>query len=913
MRYDEPLRPGNGSAQEASERRDSPRSLNVSRRRREQGAWRGISDSFRAITGARRPASRTLSREDRRAVESEWRAAERAQERGQERGQERAWDRDGADDGRARGYGDGNGRDGRARATRRRPDPEYAGYRPERGRLAQGWRDFTSSVRALSTQLPGIGRRGEGWEDDHDGWRDETGFSETGFNETGFGWHSVGDSARFPASGFDGTGSVAFPSLGGYPRRFRFLGWNIPYAVLALLAIVSLVLGFLGTAAIVRVADLGLAALDAKSQVSYIQGALKNTGDVLSSDGLAQMKTRLGSLSKDMQRIEADLPGATTSGGVGHLLRMGQYLAQAGILGIDAPITLLPALKGMMSGLSDTSQSATQNAPPKATAPPLTLDKLRQVATDVNTAGALVQLALKERAQVQDSDLQSLGLGSLVPTLHKLDSVAPKLDTYLGYANVAMSALPGLLGLTGQESSFLMFSMDSDELRPTGGFLGNYAVVTLANGKLKDPVHLRDIYSLDCPSGIDSCFSLAIPEKFAWFRPGFINLTHEFNLRDSNLDPDVPSSALLAEQLGVAESLPDMNGVVWFTPGLIQRILQVTGPIKIDTFGRTITPDNLQDTIHYFHILSAYCDNDQHKGDVLYAKCKDLLGAVGSASALQTSDRKAFDALLGSALLHDIGALPPSQQGKLFKAILDAMQAKDLVVYLNDPGIEGLLTSFKLDDAVQAPPGDSLFVVDTNVGATYVNGDVKEQISDTITLNADGSASHDLALSYDYPIVPHSWSDIYVPSDGVWDYHDFVRAITPQGIVKEQIGQFADHCRAFPIRLQQDGHDVLGCYFTLNRADQLRCRIPPCYTTTNVVHLRWTVPNAVTKTNGVSQYNLFVQKQPGTHSTVAVTIILPDGTKLQQPPADPLKAGANGQLQFSGPLDKDLSLAVSFS
>ena len=356
-------------------------------------------------------------------------------------------------------------------------------------------------MRALSTQLPGIGRSGEDWEDDHDGWRDETGFSETGF-------------------GRNATGSVALPALDRYPRRFRFLGWNIPYAVLALLAIVSLVLGFLGTAGIVRVADLGLAALDAKSQVSYIQGALRNSSDVLSSDGLAQMKTRLESLSKDMQRIEADLPGATTSGGVGHLLRMGQYLAQAGILGIDAPITLLPALKGMMSGLSDTSQGATQNAPPPAaTAPPLTLDKLRQVAADVNTAGALVQLALKERALVQDSDLQSLGLGSLVPTLHKLDSLAPKLDTYLGYANVAMSALPGLLGLTGQESSFLMFSMDSDELRPTGGFLGNYAVVTLANGKLKDPVHLRDIYSLDCPSGLDSCYDIAIPEKFAWFGP----------------------------------------------------------------------------------------------------------------------------------------------------------------------------------------------------------------------------------------------------------------------------------------------------------------------------------------------------------------------------------------------------------
>ena len=116
---------------------------------------------------------------------------------------------------------------------------------------------------------------------------------------------------------------------------------------------------------------------------------------------------------------------------------------------------------------------------------------------DVVIAGTLAQQALAERQNIDEAQLSKIGLGSIVTILHKIDGFAPKLPTYLGYAHNIMGALPDLLGIT-KPAHFLLFNVDSDELRSTGGFMGNYAVLTVVNGRLIGGVHLSDTATFDC-------------------------------------------------------------------------------------------------------------------------------------------------------------------------------------------------------------------------------------------------------------------------------------------------------------------------------------------------------------------------------------------------------------------------------
>src|SRR5258706_7789342 len=546
---------------------------------------------------------------------------------------------------------------------------------------------------------------------------------------------------------------------------------------------------------------------------------------------------------------------------------MGRAFVRAGQYGIGAAQLLIPHLKGILSGLS----SAPGSAPPGAAGTPLTQEVIAQPKQDIVTAAYWAAQALAERQQVTDTDLSRVGLGSLVPTLHRLDSMAPQLSADLGYATKAMDALPAAAGLAAAglaaPAKYLLFLMDSDELRATGGFLGNYAVVTVSQGKIVGGIQLHDIATLDCPGG--SCPSNTVPSPFSWFT---VSPNH-FALRDSNLDPDFPASARFAQQLFRGEGGPAVNGVIAVTPALIEAILKVTGPITVDAFKKSVSATTLQDTIHYFHITNF--GNDP-----------------ALAAQYATSGHKAFDAEMGSVLLKKVGSLAGTQQNQVFNAIFHALGTRDMQMYFNDSKIEEALTALHYDGAVQAPAGDRLRVADTNVSATYANHDLKEKLADSITLGVDGTASHKLTITYTYPTVPHPYDNFW---QGNFHLQDFVRVIVPQGAT------FISVNGCTPASTTQAGHSVFACEFLLNRAG------------TAVVTMQWKVPHAFSPGASAGQYHLLIQKQAGTSEQVSVQITPADNGQLLLPLPDPLKPAAKGAAAFQGSLTKDLEFTVGLA
>jgi len=78
----------------------------------------------------------------------------------------------------------------------------------------------------------------------------------------------------------------------------------------------------------------------------------------------------------------------------------------------------------------------------------------------------------------------------------------------------------------------------------------------------------------------------------------------QLGLRDSNLSADFPTSARLAiDQYGLR--CTPVDGVIAFTPSLIEHILQVTGPTYIPQYAETITVQNLEERLHYYQLDNA--------------------------------------------------------------------------------------------------------------------------------------------------------------------------------------------------------------------------------------------------------------------------------------------------------------------
>ncbi len=676
--------------------------------------------------------------------------------------------------------------------------------------------------------------------------------------------------------------------------------------LVAVLGVLSVVISFCATQGLLNTLDAISAARNAKVEATAVEAILKS-GSYLDTQSLEDLQLRFDMLSVDMQRIQAAIPLesalAVAPGAKGpiHVIRMATDLVNAGQYGVAAALILVPRFKGLLSTISAShTPTPTTGATPSPTAGPpppgaLTLDELNQAMGDLNIAVTLAQQAVAERAGFTDSDLSRLGLASLLPTIHKLDPLLPQVSQYTGAVQGLVNALPSLLGFD-KTRNYLLIEMDSDELRATGGFQGNYGILTFTNGRLVSGVHLHDTRNqLDCPNS--SCPYRTVPTPYAdWFNTD----PYEFGLRDANLDPSFPATALTDESLYNIESGQTVDGVIAVTPAVIEQMLALTGAITVtipDTSpAQTVTVDakNLQDEIHLFHASNN--------------------GNVGVPGDLGTTSRKAIDTVLGSALLHDIGHLSATKQKALTKVLEQSLSTHDIQVYFNDAPAENALLTFKLAAALQSPPNtDTLMVNDTNWGGSYANQDVTEHITDTITLDAQGNATHDLKIDYNYPYITHSYDVVTNTVTGQviywrdWFYDDYVRVITPKraALPTSYVGCGAN------TPTSEVGFGVMGCPFRIDRPGD-----GTNYPSSHSLEFVWKVPAAAVQQGGGWQYQLLMQRQAGSRVTVTINITLPNGMRFTTPPVGSstvvFKATSATQATATTDLPKDETFTVQY-
>lgn len=797
------------------------------------------------------------------------------------------------------------------------------------------WREFGDRVREFTGQMPLVGRvtgyrrRPRRIDDERSAWE------SPGFDESREAPRDVPD--RY-AGGFD-EGVREDPGVAeppGYPgdagessrsrnKRVPLRQRSFSIRLVMVLALLSVVIGFCFTQGTLYLVDTASAAADARAQVNAIE-AIAKSGNVTDTEHLTEIQTRLVALNGDLVRLQGAIPGpiggTATGKSLDHTLTMALKLVNAGRYGVDAALILVPHLKGALKNVGSSSASPTANATASTTAtatatpaaPPggLTMEQVTRAQQDIAIASMLVQQGLAERQYVNENTLSSVGLGSVVSILHKMDDLAPKLPKYFDYASRVTAALPDLLGVT-KPAHFLLFNMDSDEMRSTGGFMGNYALITVQGGQIIGGVHLSDTFRFDCPGGTSRCAAAGppIPDQYAWMNA----FPDSFRMRDANISPDFPTSAKLVMQKYEEDlkfqgkSTVPIDGVIMITPEIIKDILRVTGSLTVDALDQhvTVSEANLQDVIHYFHIINS----------------------GNNTSVNGNSARKLLDAQLGSALLHQVGTLSAGKQAALMKSILAGFSTKDVQVYFNDSRLESLLTELHVDSTIPMPPGkDGLMVTDVDTGATYYSGDLKEKVVDTITFDKNGNAIHDMTITYDFPLVQHKYTPVYQMGNGDpinW-YTGVTRVIVPDGSeaspdyttgtwlateksalqIEQCVTSFTPSCVVFPA--PEADHVVWAARINnwIVGSDSI------------IFKLKWITPKVLQSAGDKTTYTLQLYKQAGSHIAYDIKIMPPSKSQIAQPLTNPLKTPAQAQAgssaEFTSPsLTKDTVLTVTFT
>ncbi len=607
------------------------------------------------------------------------------------------------------------------------------------------------------------GPRGKG--EDAPGW-------ETGAWDTGWTGASEAGDGRPGATATKSGPLVGLAEIASRPmgrgERLRVLFRQRP-ASAALLSL--FLLGFVLTccAPAIPLLRLGYDAADAAQRISTLQGLFSGgAASLLNGPKLQQAKAETDAITRDLYEINGvmNIAGAPLTGispqvrNYRLLARIGYDLAASADEGLDVAQTLLLPLEG--GALSS-----------NATSPGITTGDIHQARAVLADAGVRLHDAAQAYAQLDThalpAELQPHGKYGKYLTL------LPGAPDMLAEMNVLLDSASGLLGV-GRPANYLLIAMDRSELRPGGGFQGNYGILTLDGGKQSKsaPVGLEDTYALDTAyfqrlhgtNDIHDCTgngNLDQPPLYYWWWPYRLsdnpnaNKTCQFNwgLRDVNLAPDFPLNARMAIQIaqesGLVPNTGTIQGVVAFTPELISSLLQpnVLGPITLPAWGNlTVTSENLEHEIHEHQLNS--------KGP-------------------QDAGRKAFTHDLGGALIERL----KQAHGDTLKAVLNvvekSVQTKAVQLYFADPNAELVLRQLGLASEVNTGGQDGFFVVDTNFGGNKANAYVREDQTDYVTLLPNGGALHHTQIVVTY----NKAGSVYDGTEAQKDYIDLQRTYLP--------------------------------------------------------------------------------------------------------------------------------------
>ncbi len=381
-----------------------------------------------------------------------------------------------------------------------------------------------------------------------------------------------------------------------------------------------------------------------------------------------------------------------------------------------------------------------------STTPLLTADNINSIEAALVHAQYYIGDIQTQMSQV---NLAQLPFGST--------SEKAKLARYLGQIPQALSTINQVQSLVGpvawllgvgQARHILVQTLDRGELRPSGGFEGQYGILTLQNGHLS-PFSLRDITLLDyAENGAE--LGATPPAQYGWMNFG------NFGVRDANLSADFPTTAKLVMNYFQSEGGGTIDGIVQITPVIIEQLLALTGPLQIKEYNETITSQNLEVKLHAYQ-------QDQRLINLQVAK-------TGTDTH---STRKAFTNLVGSLLMDRIKHLSTTQMLAFSKTMLQDLQSRDLQIYLNNPIAEQWLSQNKDNGAMAKYTNgmDGFMVVQSNISISKAAQYVKSTFHDDVTLNADGSATHNLTITLNYQQTG--------PVYGFNTYADYVRIYAP--------------------------------------------------------------------------------------------------------------------------------------
>ncbi|MFC1645070.1 DUF4012 domain-containing protein [Patescibacteria group bacterium] len=291
----------------------------------------------------------------------------------------------------------------------------------------------------------------------------------------------------------------------------------------------------------------------------------------------------------------------------------------------------------------------------------------------------------------------------------------------------------------GIERRYLVLLQNNMELRPGGGFLGQYAVVKIKNGEVTN-LFIEDANILD------QRISAKVTPPYPFERMMSIK---KWKFRDSNFSADFARNAEKAKYFyRLSGRNSDFDGVVAVNADVLNHVLELTGPITVPGYAGTYTSENaaleLEEFVEKRYLHNAELDTQNRK---------DVLKKMGGVIV----DR-----------LFTLNNIP-----KLANFSLEELRNRDVMLNFRDEELQGMVEEVHWGGRVAEDwDGDYLMLIDANMGALKSDYYMRREIDYFVDLT---TPKPEATLNFTYT---------HTATYGDWrtsDYHSYLRVYVPQG------------------------------------------------------------------------------------------------------------------------------------
>lgn len=280
---------------------------------------------------------------------------------------------------------------------------------------------------------------------------------------------------------------------------------------------------------------------------------------------------------------------------------------------------------------------------------------------------------------------------------------------------------------------YLVLFQNPSEIRATGGFVGSYGIVKLDDGKIKK-ILVDDIFN---PDG-------QLRERIV---PPFPiqKISTAWSMHDANWFFDFPTSAQKVAWFYEKTGGPSVDAVITLNPFVIEKLLDVTGPIEMPEYDTVIVSENFVDAIQY-----EVEEGDNKKEN----KPKKILAD--------------FMPKFLEKLLSKKDNLP-----QIIKVLSESAKSKDIMAYSFDDKMQKIISGKGFSGGVIKGQDDYLAVVSSNINGYKTDRMIDGSINLKSEIDADGYVVNTLTVKkshtggssqYDfYNQVNADYLRVYVP------------------------------------------------------------------------------------------------------------------------------------------------------